>query len=78
MPGDGLFQRRIGIAGRIAVDGQCRQTLRQFGLQRPGQPPGVLHRIQLDGVGGISHVVGSHALHVRTHMAFDPGRDLGR
>ena len=78
MPGNGLLQRRIGIAGRIAVDGQCRQTLRQLGLQRPGQPPGILHRIQLDGVGGISHVVGSHALHVRTHMALDPSRDLGR
>ena len=78
MPGDGLLQRRIGIAGRIAVDGQRRQTLRQLGLQRPGQPPGVLHRIQLDGVGGIGHVVGSHALHVRTHMAFNPGCNLGR
>ena len=78
MPGNGLFQRRIGVSGRIAVDGQRRQTLRQLSLQRPGQPPGVLHRIQLDGVGGIGHVVGSHALHVRTHMAFDPGRDLGR
>ena len=78
MPGDGLFQRRIGIAGRIAVDGQCRQTLRQFGLQRPGQPPGVLHRIQLDGVGGIGHVVGGHALHIGAHVTFDPGRDLGR
>ena len=76
--GDGLLERRIGIAGRIAVDGQRRQTLRQLGLQRPGQPPGVLHRIQLDGVGGIGHVVGGHALHVRTHVAFNPSRDLGR
>ena len=78
MPGDGLLEHRIGIAGRIAVDGQRRQTLGQLGLQRPGQPPRVLHRIQLDGVGGIGHVVGSHALHVRTHMAFNPSRDLGR
>ena len=78
MPGDGLFQRRIGIAGGIAVDGQRCQTLGQLGLQRPGQPPGVLHRIQLDGVGGISHMVGSHALHIRAHVTFDPGRDLGR
>ena len=78
MPGNGLLQRRVGIARRIAVDGQRRQTLRQFGLQRPGQPPGVFHRIQLDGVGGIGHVVGSHALHVRTHVTFDPSRDLGR
>ena len=78
MPGNGLLQRRIGIAGRIAVDGQRRQTLGQLGLQRPGQPPGVLHRIQLDGVGGIGHVVGGHALHVGAYMAFHPGRDLGR
>ena len=78
MPGDGLFQRRIGVARRIAVDGQRRQTLRQFGLQRPGQPPGVLHRIQLDGVSGIGHVVGSHALHVRAHVARNPSRDPGR